>query len=525
MRAGRRGLAIAGVCLVAVLPATLRAQIPLGSEFQVNTYTSGSQDPTSVAFDGDDGFLVVWTSAAQDGDQGGIFGQRYDSSGSAVGGEFQINSDSTGNQRSASAAFDNPSGNFVVAWHSQQAVGGDTSNNVFARVFDSSGTALGPEFMVNTYTSYGQALASVAPLAGGGFVVVWTSRYQDGDGYSVQGQRLDGMGGRLGTEFQVNTHSTHNQTSPQVASHSGGDFVVVWESYQDGSEYGVFGQRFDSNGTPLGGEFQVNTYTPGWQELPSVAVGANGGFVVTWQSSFGQDGWDRGVFARGFDTSGAPVGPEFQVNAYTTRDQEWPRVATASGGNFVVVWTSGHDGSIYGVFARSVDPAGAPVGAEFRVNTYTTWPQLLPTIGSDGQGRFTVAWSSLEQDGSSWGAFGQRFSARLTVAIDVRPGLFPNFINPSKKSLLPVAILTTPIFDATNVDPRSIAFGPDGAADSDGSGQIQDVDGDGDDDFLLHFRIRETGIQCGHPFASLTGQTVAGEAIQGVDSIATIECP
>src|SRR5262245_35209633 len=75
---------------------------------------------------------------------------------------------------------------------------------------------------------------------------------------------------RIGPEFRVNTYTTSSQNHPAVSFLPGGQFVVVWDSYgQDGSGFGVFGQRFDSAGAPLGNEFQINTYTTANQESPS----------------------------------------------------------------------------------------------------------------------------------------------------------------------------------------------------------------------------------------------------------------
>jgi len=112
----------------------------------------------------------------------------------------------------------------------------------------------------------------------------------------------------------------------------------------------------------------------------------------------------------------------------------------------------------------------------------------------------------------------------LEVAIDIKPDEFPNSINPRSREVIPVAILTTDTFDATTVDPLSITFGPNGAIEAHGRGHIEDVDGDGDDDLVLHFRIQETGIQCGDTSASLTGTTFSGFAIEGSDSIQTVGC-
>src|SRR5258706_563577 len=196
------------------------------------------------------------------------------------------------------------------------------------------GQAGGLEFRVNTYTTDRQQRPRIAADPGGNFVVVWESRYQDGSYYGVFGQRYSPAGLPLGTEFRVNTYTTIRQAYPTVASDSGGNFAVVWQSHtQDGSTYGVFGQRYGSTGAPLGAEFRVNTYTTGYTTFPSVASDPGGNFVVVWQSDT-EDGSSVGVFGQRYDSGGAPLGAEFRVNTYTTNRQASPSVTTDSGGNF-----------------------------------------------------------------------------------------------------------------------------------------------------------------------------------------------
>ena len=52
--------------------------------------------------------------------------------------------------------------------------------------------------------------------------------------------------------------------------------MVVWQSYQDGSGNGIFGQRYASSGAPQGAEFRVNTYTTSSQGYPAVATDSTG---------------------------------------------------------------------------------------------------------------------------------------------------------------------------------------------------------------------------------------------------------
>jgi hypothetical protein len=112
----------------------------------------------------------------------------------------------------------------------------------------------------------------------------------------------------------------------------------------------------------------------------------------------------------------------------------------------------------------------------------------------------------------------------VPFSIDIKPGTFPNNVNPNSKGKLPVAILTTHFFDATAIDPATILFGATGNETAPVHWATQDVDGDGDIDMVLHFVTQETGITCGIASASLTGATFSGVRIKGSDSIETAPC-
>jgi hypothetical protein len=126
--------------------------------------------------------------------------------------------------------------------------------------------------------------------------------------------------------------------------------------------------------------------------------------------------------------------------------------------------------------------------------------------------------------GCDIGAFELQAPALIEVAIDIKPNSFLNTINPTSSGVVPVAILTTAAFDATTVDPMSVRFGPSSATEAHNRGHFEDVDGDGDIDLLLHFRVENTGIRCGDTSASIRGATLSGQIIQGSDSFKTVGC-
>ncbi len=414
-----RGGALA-IVVSAGWSALALAQAPAGGEFQVNTYTIKDQGYPAVCRDIGGGTVVVWESTDQDGDGRGVFAQRFDSAGAPRGEEFQVNTYTPGNQQAPAVSCD-ADGDFVVVWESRDQDG--DSYGVFGQRYDSAGAPRGEEFQVNTYTLDRQLNASVCGSTDGDFVVVWQSDLQDGDGYGIFGRRFASSGAALGTEFQVNTHTAFAQEYGAVACDAGGASVVVWQSEeQDGDGYGIFGQRYDASGAPLGSEFQVNSESYYSQLAPAAASDPVGNFVVVWESYNYQDGDGYAVFGRRFASSGAPLGDEFQINTYTLYSQEAPSVAMDAGGNFVVAWASGQDGDGYGVFGRRFANSGAALGTEFQINTYTAGDQgtfagigRVLGVASDLRGGFVAVWQSTDvaavsQDGDGAGIFAQRYA-------------------------------------------------------------------------------------------------------------------
>jgi hypothetical protein len=354
-----------------------------------------------VASDADGNFVVVWESHGQDGDGFGIYAQRFTAAGAAVGGEFRVNTTTTRDQTFPSVAMD-ADGDFVVVWQSRRS--GTSDYDLFAQRYTASGAAAGGELPVGALVQ--RTIASVAMDRDGNFVVAWLAPSPQG----IYARRYTASGAAAGGQVRVNT-APDVLFSPSVAVDPDGDFVVTWVNYAgDGSVYGVYAQRYNAAGATVGGEFRVNTHTMDIQREPTVAAFADGGFVVAWQSR-NQDGSGYGIYAQRYNAAGAAAGGEFRVNSTTAGSQEIPSVAVDSEGGFVVAWQSnGQDGSGYGIYAQRYNAAGAAAGGEFRVNSFTAGNQGAPAVAAAADGDFFVTWHSLGQDGSRYGIYAQRYT-------------------------------------------------------------------------------------------------------------------
>ncbi|MCA8995628.1 MAG: VCBS repeat-containing protein [Planctomycetaceae bacterium] len=398
------------------------AGMPAGGEFRVNVTTLQGQVNPAVGIDDDGDFMISWQSSHQDEFSWGIFGRAYASAGDPLTSEFQVNTFAEQPQTLPATSV-NTSGEAVTVW-----LGLDATHTpaVHAQRYQLPNmsqdfAAVGGEVVLNQYSALEEAWAAAAVDANRNFVVVWQSYGDDGSGLGIRGRRLDANGDPLGPAFDVNTFIDGNQSNPDVASDAAGNFVVVWESAdQDSSGHGIYAQRFDSTGAKAGPEFQVTTVTAGDQSDPTVAMNPDdGSFVVAWE---GPDADLTGIYAQRFDANGNPVGGEFAVNNFTDTEQVSPAASMNENGQFAITWVSDHrvlfdpTDSEKSIFVQWYDSSGVATGDEALAHTIdpAAEAQEYPDIALDASGNFVLAWQSITQDGSAWGVYARQFLANKT---------------------------------------------------------------------------------------------------------------
>lgn len=379
------------------------------SEFRVNTTTIRDQFYPSVAALTNGGYVVAWMDDTANASDANIYAQRYGANGIAVGAEFRVNSHTSNQQEIPSVAgLDN--GGFVIVWRSYGQDG--ASFGIYAQRYNADGTAVGGEFRVNTYTSNTQDDPTVAAMADGGFLVTWQSNNQDGSGYGIYAQRYSSDGSPAGAEFRVNTTTIDHQNNPEVALLIDGGYVVTWSSGATPSSSNIYAQRYALDGSKVGGETKVNTTLYGAES--SVTALADGGYVVAWLAITGGSRWD--VFAQRYSADGIAVGGELMLSTLPTGSssstysslQVAPVVTALLDGSYVVTWTvyNAEGADIY--LRRAVD--GNAVGEVIRVNATTINAQNTPAVAAMPDGGFVVTWTSVGT-GANEDVFAQRYDA------------------------------------------------------------------------------------------------------------------
>ena len=401
----------------------------VADDFQLNSYTTQDQGGPSAAATGDGDFVVAWLSAGSwgtdTGNSSGIQARRFSAGGMPLGPEFQVNTYTVGEQTQPSLAL-GADDRFVVVWFNYGYF--DDLRIVQGQRYAADGTALGGEFAIGPapdLSGDGQAaMPAVAMDSQGGFVTVWQA--EGADGLEIAARRYAADGTPLGPPFLANSYTTSQQAGAGVQIAPDGRFTIVWQSETAPSDpfYSVQARQFQSDGTPLGPEFQVNTMTSGYQVAPRLGMDpSSGDFVVTWLKEFPTTQFD--VMARRYAADGTPLGGEFVVKADRDQNQEFLAIAVAPGGEFVVAWQDSPADSSHcpcPIMARRFRSDGTPYAQEFRVNSHTTTGLTAPgSVVADAAGNFLVFWSSYgspgtDTDGAS--AQGAREVSELTVSND-----------------------------------------------------------------------------------------------------------
>lgn len=401
---------------------------------------------------------------------------------------------------------------------------------------------------------------SIIPTSDNSYIVVGHTFSFGAGGYDVWVLKLDSLG-------NVVWQKTYGGSSHEYAwssARTSDDGIVVAAS-TDSFGKGMWLVRLDGQGNVIWQKSYGSFGETPWSITPT----SDGGFIVAgqtdaffsqkreawvlkldnlgnvvWQKAYG--GWSEDVFSSIRTTSDGG----YIVAGYTATfgDALW-LVRLDGLGN--VIWQKTYGGSAREV-AHSVSTTGdggyivAGYTLSFGVADIDAWVLKLDANGNIGGSCSLIASSTANVSNSTATvsdtmatvtdttvipmashATATTTSAQvatqcegevtLPVKVDIKPGSDVNPINLKSKGVIPVAILSTSSFDASKVETSSVKFGPSGANSTQNS--LEDVNGDGRIDLVLHFRTQATGIRGKDTNACLTGETTSGTPLDGCDSI------
>lgn len=291
---------------------------------------------------------------------------------------------------------------------------------------------------------------------------------------------------------------------------NGNSYVTGWSRI--GGDYDYVTVKYDSNGNQ---QWVARYSTPGGGTDVATAIAADGGGNV-YVTGYGGMGTVHYTTIK-YDTDGNQLWAKEYRGSGSLGDVA-TSIGLAGDGSAYVTGYSYSEGGGYDFATIKYSADGVEAWVR-RYNGSGNGDDYANTLAIDKEGNVYVAGGSFGS-GTNLDYTIVKYFLAIEVTVDVKPGSFPNSINPDSNGVIPVAILSTNDFDATTVDSSSVKFGPNRA--TAGHDNIEDVNGDGFMDMVLHFATEESGIQEGETSASLTGKTLDGKNITGSDSIAIV---
>ena len=164
---------------------TTRPGNPVGDDFLINEFTGTEADCPAVTACGG-GFVVTWEDY-RSGNDYDIYAQRYDASGSPIGGNFLVSDDASGYDQYYPSAAANDSG-FMITWEDYR--NGSTMTSTPSAMMP-PGSPIGGNILVNDdgggYDQYQYGAGNIS-ASDSGFVITWYD-YRNGT-WDIYAQRL-----------------------------------------------------------------------------------------------------------------------------------------------------------------------------------------------------------------------------------------------------------------------------------------------------------------------------------------------
>lgn len=408
-----------------------------GQAFIINGASGDQFNSAAVALSGKN-VLVTWDERNDTYDIGG---QLVAAPGSLLGNKFVVHNETADSQ--FTSTLSRLSNNHVIAaWYSYHPGLPD----IFARIFDNSGTLVTGDIQVNTETSGFQINPSLAYIPGGGVLAVWSGS-QTGSS-DIYARIINYLGIPLNSDVRINAVTDGNQISPSVTCVSGNKAVVAWVLNASAKDIYIRGITTTSLSF-LGSDVRVNAVqgsVSSYQSSPALSALSSGDVFVAWA---GTQGGVTNIYGRKVDTSGNLISNEMIINSATTGTHAHIVLSPVQHGNILAVWAADLVGSLdnLDIYARGLDSSGTPLGSDLRLNAVTGGQQSNPAVSYSNTSGTFVTWS--DSQSGNYDIYGQ-FLDTATL----------NTLFPSTATTAPATTTAAP--GATTTVPGSTASSPPG---------------------------------------------------------------
>ncbi len=235
--------------------------------------------------------------------------------------------------------------------------------------------------------------ALVAALANGGFVLAWFGTINSGPSYGWQAQQFDANGAATGSAQALNS------SVDSVLGTSDGGYIIAYTA-DDGSQDGVYTQKYSSANQAVGDAVLVNATTAGRQYSPTLIAEADGGYAVTYSSTdlaYPDYYYLTHIYQQRYDSLGAASGPAIVANTTVIYNYLNAKTTTLADGTSLISWVTQNPADSFknDIFTQHVDANGHLLGAEQSFKLVDNGGQSW-AVAALADGGYTIAWNDAD---------------------------------------------------------------------------------------------------------------------------------
>ncbi len=309
---------------------------------------------------------------------------------------------------SPSLAYDSQNNRYLIVYLKSEF---PNPPSVYGHLLNCDGTAYGDEILISE-GEYQRWNPSVAyDRANQRFLVVW-SEYNSSTSYDIYGQMVNANGTLSGSNFAI-ANANQGQYYPQAAYDAANQrFLVVWEDLRNGT-YDIYGQLVNANGSLYSGNFIISDAANS-QERPALAYdNSNQRFLVVWADTRG--GSDYDIYGQLVNANGTLSGSNFVISDAASAQYNPSLAFDSTNQRFLVTWEDSRGGSYYDIYGQLVNANGTLNNNNFVISD-EDFDQLCPSVAFDSvTQRFLVVWEDIRSD-ETYDIYGQYVNANGTLS-------------------------------------------------------------------------------------------------------------
>ncbi|MEO8196004.1 MAG: DUF4038 domain-containing protein [Thermoanaerobaculia bacterium] len=242
-------------------------------------------------------------------------------------------------------------------------------------------------------------------------LLVFGGSLAEGKPWGILAEPLGPDGAPKGSIFEVSSSEDRLLLSPAMARSPKGEFLVAWETDENGDgAREVWGRMVKGDGTLVGPELLLSPQDERHHSAPTVGANSQGNFLVAWESRDPMDGSTE-VLAQAVSSSSLLSGGTVTLVAETGFRSFSPRLAGTVSDEFTLAWIREEDElADPAVLVRRFEWNGTPAGSAQVVSATAAPIYWLEGVSLDGAGNAIVSWEARDL-GSSLGGYRATFDS------------------------------------------------------------------------------------------------------------------